>query len=437
MAVRVDCYPEEALIDQAISIQVLNLPPLSPVTVSAWVEQNGKHFGSYAHYTASGNGQLDLSKDRAEPSGLYIDVEPMGLFWSLVSVPGQRTGEQLYQSEASKPLAFEIRVYNGHLAWDGLWVQKHEGLSGMKKAGCNEDNLLARKLVLRSYKAPDVSRIVVEIGCVRGTLFVPAGLRPSETRPGVIDMFGSRGGLLETRAALLASHGFVAMALAYFQYKDLPTELCFEYEYFEEAAHWLQSQPNVAPGGIGIVGVSLGAQISLYLGLNCPIVKSVVAIGYPPTFGLGVTFTKAGQVVPSQSFQNVIIVNAKAGTKTLEMSFDLEKYFSFNTSHKPSLLFVIGSEDTMLKVSDVTNWLDTLSDTDRSMAEVAAYQGAGHLIEPPYAPLCFATYHKWLKGLMYYGGTTKPHAVAQEESWKRMRDFLWSTLEKEYTKSRL
>ncbi|XP_014787810.1 acyl-coenzyme A amino acid N-acyltransferase 1 [Octopus bimaculoides] len=435
MAVRVECYPEEALIDQVISIQVLNLLPFTSVTISAWIEQNGKHFGSYSHYTVSEHGDVDLSKECAEPSGLYVGVESMGLFWSMVSVPGQRTGERLYQSEASEPLAFEIRVYDGHLCWDELWVKYEE--RGVIKAGCSEENLLAKKVVLRSYKAPDVSRIVVETGRIRGTLFIPAGLRDGETRPGVIDMFGSRGGLLEMRAALLASHGFVAMALGYFYYKDLPTELRFEYEYFEEAAHWLQSQPNVAPGGIGMVGVSLGAQITLYMGLNCPIVKSAVGIGHPPTFGTGTKFTRAGQLVPCLNLQCISIVIQNDGMRSMQVEYDLEKYFTFNTSHTPSLLIILGAEDTMVKGSDVTKWLDTLSDADRSMVEVAVYEGAGHLIEPPHAPLCSATYHKWLKGVAYYGGTPKLHAVAQEESWKRIRDFLWNTLGKGYTKSRL
>ena len=40
--------------------------------------------------------------------------------------------------------------------------------------------------------------------------------------PGVIDIFGSGGGLPEYRAALLASRGFSVFALPYFAYEDLP-----------------------------------------------------------------------------------------------------------------------------------------------------------------------------------------------------------------------
>ena len=35
-------------------------------------------------------------------------------------------------------------------------------------------------------------------------------------------MFGSAGGLIEYRAALLASRGFTVLALAFFNYDDLP-----------------------------------------------------------------------------------------------------------------------------------------------------------------------------------------------------------------------
>ena len=55
--------------------------------------------------------------------------------------------------------------------------------------------------------------------------------------PGMIDIFGGAGGIIELRAALLASHGFAALALPYFNYDDLPKmkDLGFslDLEYFE------------------------------------------------------------------------------------------------------------------------------------------------------------------------------------------------------------
>ena len=59
-------------------------------------------------------------------------------------------------------------------------------------------------------------------------------------------MFGGRGGLVEFRASLLAARGFAVLALAYFAYEDLPSDLLeIDLEYFEEAANLLLAHPKV------------------------------------------------------------------------------------------------------------------------------------------------------------------------------------------------
>ena len=64
--------------------------------------------------------------------------------------------------------------------------------------------------------------------------------------PGIIDLFGVGGGLLEYRASLLAGKGFAVMALAYYNYDDLPKNMeTMHMEYFEEAVNYLRSHPEV------------------------------------------------------------------------------------------------------------------------------------------------------------------------------------------------
>lgn len=59
-------------------------------------------------------------------------------------------------------------------------------------------------------------------------------------------MFGTAGGLLEYRSAQLASRGIASLALAYFDYEDLPKSLEeFDLEYFKEAVDVLLSHDKV------------------------------------------------------------------------------------------------------------------------------------------------------------------------------------------------
>ena len=64
--------------------------------------------------------------------------------------------------------------------------------------------------------------------------------------PGIVDILGAGGGLLEYRASLLAGKGFAVMALAYYNYEDLPKSLRHVHlEYFEEAVNYLLNHPQV------------------------------------------------------------------------------------------------------------------------------------------------------------------------------------------------
>nr|KAG5692508.1 hypothetical protein BaRGS_018713 [Batillaria attramentaria] len=80
---------------------------------------------------------------------------------------------------------------------------------------------------------------------------------------------------MEVRAALLASHGFATLALPFFRYDDLPSTLEeVQFQYFEEASEWLSSHKAVRDGGIGVVGVSKGAEFALIMAWQCPQVES-------------------------------------------------------------------------------------------------------------------------------------------------------------------
>lgn len=64
--------------------------------------------------------------------------------------------------------------------------------------------------------------------------------------PGLIDLYGTGGGLVEYRASLLASRGFVTLALAYLAFEDIPAiPDILELDYFGEAVEFLRKQQQV------------------------------------------------------------------------------------------------------------------------------------------------------------------------------------------------
>jgi len=68
----------------------------------------------------------------------------------------------------------------------------------------------------------------------------------------VLDLWGGGGGLVEYRAALLASHGFTTMALKYLDEGD--TDLTtMNMGYFEVGA-----EPGTGGGAVGAGGAGLG-----------------------------------------------------------------------------------------------------------------------------------------------------------------------------------
>src|SRR5262249_39300304 len=120
---------------------------------------------------------------------------------------------------------------------------------------------------------------VRESGLV-GTLFTPPGEGPF---PGIIVLGGSEGGLnSEDVAALLSSHGYTVLALAYFGAEGLPDSLKeIPIEYFKRAIDLMLSRPFVRRGGVALVGTSKGAEAALLVGTHYREVRAVV--GYVPS----------------------------------------------------------------------------------------------------------------------------------------------------------
>lgn len=88
------------------------------------------------------------------------------------------------------------------------------------------------------------------------------------------------------------------------------------------------------------------------------------------------------------------------------------------------ILFVVGENDECLDSRAYAEQaMEQLKSQGRSSGKMLVYPGAGHLIEPPYAPLCFASWSPGLPCPILWGGDPVAHAAAQEHSWGEIQKF--------------
>ncbi|XP_066285303.1 acyl-coenzyme A amino acid N-acyltransferase 1-like [Branchiostoma lanceolatum] len=415
--------PAKALVDDKVDITVERLAPRQPVTLHAQLVEGTARFQSYAHYRADDMGRVIVAK---QPSlgGLYTGVEQMGLFWSMQPSPGQKPGLRLRKKDVSTPFLVDFSVHEGHLD-----VMGEENLP-----------LLATTTVERWYLGEGVKRIPVREGRVRGMLFLPPG---DASFAGVIDMFGSTGGLAEYRAALLASRGFAVLALAFFAYDDLPEDMAdIDLDYFEEAADWLLSLPNVQSHGVGIVATSKGGEIALSMAAHMDKVAAVVFInGYSAVTQAPLPYK--GTVFPCAPWILEELVVTKEGYIDVRNVLDTTKEPGIKACVQVEktqcpIMFVAGEDDLSIKsVFHANQAIARMKAHGKTNYTLLQYPKTGHLIEPPYTPHCGLFYHSFFNTCMTAGGEPKSHAAAQEDSWHKILDFFRTHADKNSPQSRL
>ncbi|XP_061663075.1 peroxisomal succinyl-coenzyme A thioesterase-like isoform X2 [Syngnathoides biaculeatus] len=404
--------PTRALVDEAFKVRVENLPAGAPVTLRCLHQSEDKDFWeAYGHYISDAAGSVSVADD-ASFGGTYRGIEAMALLWSMRPVPGSRTGLRLRKRDVRSPMLFTISVYDGHVGPD---------LAGRPP--------LAQVLVERWYAAPGVRRVDVRERGVRGTLFIPPGPGPF---PGVLDMWGGGGGLLEYRSALLASHGYVSLALEYFAAGELASA-DLEFKYFETAFEVLGQHPSVVPDKVGLLGLSLGGMVALCVAAESSVVKPgccVCVSGshfYPRGTALSQisrpTYGNVGKVRVDED-QNLIWRDIG-----LPVSGDLSQKADVRRINCP-LLLVNGQDDQNHPTCEYADDMEAMMSSvgKRHLLSRLDYPQAGHLIEPPYSPHFRATNFMWdgrkAKVTLLWGGQTKAHSDAQEDSWKKILAFL-------------
>ncbi|XP_038163479.1 peroxisomal succinyl-coenzyme A thioesterase-like [Cyprinodon tularosa] len=416
--VTLSVQPSRGLVDEKFIVLVQNALPSSQLTIRALHQcEDGHSWHSFAHYTSDATGAVNVSED-CSVGGTYTGVEAMGLLWSLKPVPGSKAGLRMRKKNVLAPMVVTISVYQGHLS-EGFGNQ--EPLAGVE--------------VERWYMAPGVRRIPVTEDGLTATLFLPSGPGPF---PGLLDLWGGGGQLVEYRAALLASHGIATMALDYLTCKyTMETGTFVKQDYFETAYKFLQKHPKVLSSRMAMLGLSLGTSITLRMAVCSEVTKFRCAV-----------CISGSHIQPMDGFLKETLDYFFRNSGKTRFTKDDEVIWRdllLPIPSDPSLKVDVGKLQCPLMLivgEDDQNWCTYESAMDmKAMMERAgnshlltllSYPNAGHLIEPPYTPHVRASVFRDVQSrqklMALWGGQTLEHSRAQEDAWRKLLVFLRTNL---------
>jgi dienelactone hydrolase len=309
---------------------------------------------------------------------------------------------------------------------------------------------VARVEIARHWLGPGVRRSPVRDRGLAGVLYEPAGPGP---HPALIVVGGSGGGLNEVVAALLASRGCAALALAYFGFGSLPKSLVeIPLEYFDTALEWLSERPSVAADRIGVVGSSRGGELSLLLAATFPRIS--VAVAYAPShvvwagFGAdpsdwsksawthrGTPLACLGSAGSAQAAAQHLTAmtpptQAIAGSPSFLQRLDdgpaEEKAAIRLEDSRAAFLLISGGDDQMWPSAEFARRAIARLEAHRHARPYRhlSYPRAGHAIGMPCVPHGTEIVHP-VNGWRYaLGGTAEANARASSDSWPKLLEFL-------------
>jgi dienelactone hydrolase len=273
--------------------------------------------------------------------------------------------------------------------------------------------------------------------------------------PALMILGGSGGGIPESAAQLLASHGYAALAVGYFGMEGLPATLSLiQLEYFGRALEWLQAQRAVDGTKIGVLGGSRGGELALLLGATYPQITAAVAYAPSHVVWPGCCDTRSYAAsawshngeplpfVPGTSDPTRLAKYAGGSPPLLLHRFlaSLEDIVAVTRAAIPveringGVLLISGRDDQLWPSSQMADLvvarLQRHSFTHPYLH--LSYEQAGHAVGTPYRPTTGLTrsVHPITKIAYPMGGTPAGYARAQADSWPQVLGFLETHLKR-------
>ena len=411
--------PGKALMDEVVSIRVTGLSPGQAVAINATMPGlHGEVWKSGAEFVADKRGTVDLSK-QAPARGSYAGVDGMGLFWSM------KTAGERGQNRSAPPSLLAPVVMSFDLEIEGRQV--------------------ASASLTRLFVGPGVKSLDVRDNGLVAKLYEPEKGGP---HPGILVLGGSEGGIqsAESGAALLASRGYAALAVAYFGMEGLPQRLVeVPIDYLKKAIDWMRAKDTIASGRLAVLGGSKGGELALLLGARFPELKAVVAyvpsnVAWQGIGGAGSSWSEAGKPLdyvpyksmpPTRNASNQMVL-ASFYLASLDNKEAVEKAVIPVEKINGPVLLISGKDDQLWPSSVMADMIIArLKERKHKYSyEHLSYESAGHAIGRIYRP----TTSSMGTGTLAMGGTAEANARAQADSWPKVLRFLNDSLMKKEKK---
>jgi dienelactone hydrolase len=421
---RLDVSPETTLVDERVHVRASGLPAGARVVIRSSTPIPAGALRAEAAFVADAKGRVDADV-MASVAGSYRGVDGMGLFRAM-------------QLDKSGPGTNPPAVTEGAFAPPAPFAVHLELLV--------DSAVVARATSTRRFIGANVTKQEVNEAGVKAQLYLPAG---SVRLPLVIVLSGSEGGYESMRTAMLASHGFAAMTVAYIGVPDAPPEL-FEIpvEVVERAVAWAERHPRIDATRIAVMGASKGAELALVAASRIPRLRAVVAIAPTDVVQQGVDRRGQSRAASSWSWRGQPLPFLR---QVPPPEFE-QQFKEHGPPYRLRMLYEASRRDTAslgaarIAVENINGPILLISGEDdrlipsteqaeaivgrlkahgfRHRAEHLRFADAGHQILVPYLP----TPPRAQGQFWMMGGTAEGYARADAASWERTLEFLRAAL---------
>lgn len=407
------------------SVQIHTNEPMSLYRIVVTTkDDNQQTFQSTATFKSDEYGWVD-SATHAPVAGDYQGVDATGLIWSMKSKDKK---EGMCVNHASETVTFELEVFD------------------------HTNKLIANQSIRRNLRSEEIIKETLSAEII-ASVYYP---RDAHALPAIVIAGGSDGAVHESAAALLASQGYVVLALAYFGKEGLPKGIeNIPLEYVDKAFQHLENQPFVDSTRLGIIGHSRGSELALLYASHYPKVKAVVATAPSAVLFSGmVNFQMIDK--PAWSFQgnpfpyfqgerkigdtfsmfyHLFARKPFSGLKLIERNLEnkdkIEAHALPVHDIQAPILFFAGSDDQTQPASFFTKYMEEKLATHDFYKQhrFIYHEGSGHFSAFPSSlpNLPQSVGITQFNMTMMFGGTRQINAKSAQQSWEETLDFLSST----------